>query len=140
MAQSGRKKVSKTRNEKATKKFLGKALNAKRNDIPYVITVDKNSAYLAAIKELKNEATLPKDIPIRQVIHLNNIVEQDHRRVKRQSHHAMGYFSYKTVYNTMRSIETMPIIFKGQQYHIFDRTPQSYKNFIHHQFGLVGEF
>lgn len=123
MAQSGRKKVSKT-----------------RNDYPYVITVDKNPAYPAAIEALKNEATLPKDIPIRQVRHLNNIVEQDHRRVKRQSRHAMGYFSYKTAYNTIRSIETMHIIFKGQQYHILDRTPQNYKSFIHHQFGIMAEF
>ena len=132
--------LSKTRNAKAAKRFLGKALNAKRNECPYVITVDKNPAYPAAIEELKNEGKLPEDIPIRQVKYLNNIVEQDHRRVKRKSRHAMGYFSYKTAYNTIRGIETMHMIFKGQLYHIFDRTAQSYKNFIHRQFGLAGEF
>jgi len=132
--------LSKTRNAKAAKRFLVKALNAKHNEDPYVITVDKNPAYPTAIEELKNEGKLPKDIPFRQIKYLNNIVEQDHRRVKRKSRNAMGYVSYKTAYNTIRGIETMHMIFKGQLYHIFNRTAQSYKNFIHRQFGLAGAF
>ncbi len=132
--------LSKTRNKKAAKKFLGKALNAKHNGCPHSVTVDKNPAYPAAIEELKNEAKIPKDTLVRQEKYLNNIIEQDHRRVKRKSRHAMGYFSYKTAYNTIRGIETMHMIFKGQLYHLFDRTVQSYKNFIHRQFGLVGAF
>jgi len=132
--------LSKTRNHKAAKRFLGKALNAKQNEEPYVITIDKNPAYPAAIGELKTEGKLPNDIPVRQIKYLNNIVEQDHRRVKRKSRHAMGYFSYKTAYNTIRGIETMHMIFKDQLFHIFNRTAQSYKNFIHRQFGLAGEF
>jgi len=128
--------LSKTRNQKAAKRFLGKALHAKRNETPHSITIDKNPAYPPAIAELKQEGKLPKDVTIRQCKYLNNIVEQDHRRVKRKLRQVMGYFSYKTAYNTIRGIETLHMIFKGQLWHLFDRSPRSYKYFIHRQFHL----
>ena len=70
------------RNRKAAKRFLKKALGSNHNQIPRVITVDKNPAYPIAIDELKNEKKLSKSVEIRQVKYLNNIVEQDHRSVK----------------------------------------------------------
>jgi transposase-like protein len=51
--------------------------------MPRVITVDKNPAYPIAIHGLKNEKKLSENIEIRQVKYLNNIVEQDHRSIKR---------------------------------------------------------
>ena len=51
--------------------------------MPRIITVDKNASYPIAIDELKNEKKLSKNIEIRQVKYLNNIVEQDPRSVKR---------------------------------------------------------
>jgi transposase, IS6 family len=75
---------------------------------------------------------------LRQVKYLNNIVEQDHRRVKRKARHAMGYFSYETANNTIGGFEIMQMIFKGQLNCLCDNsTAQDYKNFIHRQFELA---
>jgi transposase-like protein len=54
-------------------------LGSKHNQMPRVITVDKNPAYPIAIHELKNDRILPKNVGLRQIKYLNNIVEQDHR-------------------------------------------------------------
>ena len=75
--------LSAKRNRKAEKRFLKKALSSNHNQIPRVITVDKNPAYFIAIHELKNEKKLSENVEIRQAKHLNNIVEQDHRSIKR---------------------------------------------------------
>jgi transposase, IS6 family len=64
---------------KAAKRFFKKALSSNHNQIPREITVDKNPAYPPAIDKLKNDKILPKNIDIRQIKYLNNIVEQDHR-------------------------------------------------------------
>ncbi len=62
---------------------LKKALSSNQNQIPIVITVDKNPAYPSAIDELKNDKIIPKNVGIRQIKYLNNIIEQDHRSIKR---------------------------------------------------------
>jgi len=76
--------------------------------------VDKNPAYPAAIRELKAEGTLSKRCRLRQCRYLNNIVEQDHRTVKRRSRGAMGYGSFGTAWKTLQGIETMHMINKGR--------------------------
>ena len=68
--------LSTKRDRKAAKRFFKKALVSNHNQIPRVITVDKNASYPIAINELKNEKKLSKNIEIRQVKYLNNIVEK----------------------------------------------------------------
>jgi IS6 family transposase len=67
--------LSSKRNRTAAKRFLKKALSSNRNQIPILITVDKNPAYPSAIDKLKNDEILPKSIGIRQIKYLNNIIE-----------------------------------------------------------------
>ena len=78
------------RDAAAAKRFFRKAFQSPGNPSPRVINVDKNPAYPAAIRELKAEGTLSKRCRLRQCRYLNNIVEQDHRRVKRRSRLADG--------------------------------------------------
>jgi len=79
-----------------------------------VITVDKNSAYPAAINELKKEGFLPEACEVRQVKYLNNIVEQDHRFIKWLVKPGLGFQSFHTAWRTLRGYETMHMIRKGQ--------------------------
>ncbi len=58
--------LSESRDKEAAKRFFKKAFAASHNRTPRVITVDKNPAYPVAIQELKDEESLPEDIPIRQ--------------------------------------------------------------------------
>src|SRR5665647_3835841 len=62
---------------------IKKALGSKHNQVPRAITVDKNPAYPIAIGELKNDRILPQNVSLRQIKYLNNIIEQDHRSIKR---------------------------------------------------------
>ncbi|MFE7084102.1 IS6 family transposase, partial [Priestia megaterium] len=76
--------LSKARNKQAAKRFFKKALAFWHVSIPRTITVDKNPAYPIAIQELKEEKKMPEGIQIRQIKYLNNIVEQDHRFIKKR--------------------------------------------------------
>lgn len=78
--------LSPTRNTKAAKRFLSKTLNGLKDwDKPRVINTDKAPAYAAALAELKKEGKCPKDTQHRQVKYLNNVIEADHGKLKRQA-------------------------------------------------------
>ena len=72
------------RDAAAAKRFFRKALRALGNPIPRVINVDKNPAFPRAIEASKAEGTLPRRVRLRQCKYLNNIIEQDHRVVKKR--------------------------------------------------------
>jgi IS6 family transposase len=75
--------LSPRRDAEAAKRFFAKALAAPHSSTPRVITVDKNAAYPKAFKELKAERVLPASCELRQSKYLNNLIEQDHRFIKR---------------------------------------------------------
>ena len=79
-----------------------------------MITVDKNAAYPPAIAELKKAATLPETTETRQVKYLNNLVEQDHRFIKRRVKPGLGFGSFNTARRTLKGYEAMNMIRKGQ--------------------------
>jgi transposase, IS6 family len=70
--------LSAKRDARAAKRFFRKMLKAASRSSPRVINVDKNQAYPPAVKQLKEEGTLPNRTQLRQCKHLNNILEQDH--------------------------------------------------------------
>ncbi len=106
--------LSAKRNAKAAERFLRKTLKADHTQTPRVINVDKNAAYPPAIEELKAEEELPKTTELRQVKYLNNRVEQDHRFIKRLTKPGMGFSSFNTARRTLRGMEAMNMIRKGQ--------------------------
>jgi IS6 family transposase len=64
--------------------------------------------------ELKTEGHLPASCELRQVKYLNNLVEQDHRFIKRLTKPGMGFFSFETAWRTLQGFEMMNMIRKGQ--------------------------
>ncbi|CAB3775300.1 IS6 family transposase ISBmu21 [Paraburkholderia humisilvae] len=74
------------RDKAAARRYLEKAID--RNSEPDTITVDKSGANLAALEALNTERSTP--IKVRQNKYLNNIVEQDHRAIKRIIKPMMG--------------------------------------------------
>ncbi|HEY4389321.1 MAG TPA: DDE-type integrase/transposase/recombinase, partial [Ktedonobacteraceae bacterium] len=81
---------------------------------PRVINVDKNAAYPKAIDELKAAGVLPQHVELRQVKYLNNLIEQDHRFIKRLTKPGMGFFSFETAGRTLQGFEMMNMLRKGQ--------------------------
>jgi len=81
---------------------------------PRVINVDKNAAYPKTIADLKAAGVLPPHVELRQVKYLNNLIEQDHRFIKRLTKPGMGFFSFETAWRTLQGFEAMNMIRKGQ--------------------------
>jgi transposase-like protein len=103
--------LTKQRDEQAAKKFLIKAIR-RHGGVPEKITIDGSAANEAAIKSYNAEHGTA--IIIRQVKYLNNIVEQDHRAVKRLTRPIMGFKSFAAAQSTLVGIELMHMIRKGQ--------------------------
>ncbi len=90
--------LSAKRNGKAAARFFRKVLAAKHTQAPRVITVDKNDAYPVAIDELKQDQMLKAETELRQSKYLNNVIEQDHRNVKRIVKPMMGFQSFNRIH------------------------------------------
>jgi putative transposase len=80
--------------------------------VPEKITIDKSGANTAAIQSV--QADSGADIELRQIKYLNNIVEQDHRAIKRIVRPMMGFKSTRCARIILAGIETMHMIRKGQ--------------------------
>ena len=72
------------------------------------------TAYPKAFNELKAAGLIPESCELRQGKYLNNLVEQDHRFIKRLTKPSMGFFSFETAWRTLQGYEIMNIIRKGQ--------------------------
>ena len=106
--------LSAKRDAKAAKRFLRKVLNASHTIAPRVITIDKNAAYPPAIETLKAGEALPETTETRQSKYLNNMVEQDHRFIKRRIKPGLGFGSFNSARRTVKGYEAMNMIRKGQ--------------------------
>jgi transposase-like protein len=82
--------------------------------MPQVMNVDKNHAYPAAVKALKADGALPRRVALGQRKYLNNVIEQDHRTVKKRVWLAKGYGSFQSAWRTLQGIETVNMIRKGR--------------------------
>ena len=98
------------RNKAAAKRFFDKAMQA--NSVPDKVTMDKSGANKAAIDDINDG--LENSIVVRQVKYLNNIVEQDHRAIKRVTRPMLGFKSFQSAKNILAGIELMHMIRKGQ--------------------------
>ena len=97
------------RDKKATLRFLTKAID--RNRKPGLINIDKSGANTAAIKQYNQNKN--KRIKVRQRKYMNNIAEQDHRRVKRITRAMLRFMSFHTAQQTLAAIELMAMLRKG---------------------------
>ena len=102
--------LTKERDEQAAKYFLTKAI--RRHGVPETITIDGSEANAAAIRNYNQEHGTT--IAIRQVKYLNNIVEQDHRAVKRMTRPMLGLKSFNAAQCTLAGVELMHMIKKRQ--------------------------
>src|SRR5438270_276862 len=81
--------LSERRDVAAAKRFLRKAM--KTHPAPRVITLDAYAASHRAISELKSAGAMPQRVRIRSSKYLNNVVEQDHRRIKHRIRPMLGF-------------------------------------------------
>jgi len=106
--------LNQTRSTRAAKRFFRKVLGQPHITAPRVINVDKNAAYIGAVNDLKKEKLLSEKCKRRPTKYMNNVVEQDHRFIKRRVNPGLGFGSYPTAWRTIQGYETMNMIRKGQ--------------------------
>src|SRR5258708_32994132 len=82
--------------------------------MPRVTNVDKTPTYPAAMEALKADGTIPRRVVLRQCKYLNNVIEQDHRTVKKRVWLAKGYGSFQSAWRTLQGIEAVNMIRKGR--------------------------
>ena len=98
------------RDKAAARRFFEKAID--QNGSPETVTVDKSGANLAALNAVNAERATP--IKVRQIKYLNNIVEQDHRAIKRRTRPMLGFKDFNCARVILSGIELMHMIKKGQ--------------------------
>lgn len=104
---------------------------------PRVINVDKNAASPQAISELKAAGVLPESVELRRVKYLNNLIEQDHRFIKRLTKPGMGFSSFETASKTLQGDEAMNMIRKGQVQGVRKGDILAQVQFLHQAFGVA---
>ena len=107
--------LSKRRDVAAAKRFFSRA--TKQHGAPRVITLDGYAASHRAVTNLKEAGTLPRRVRIRSCKYLNNVVEQNHRRIKQRIRPMLGFKRFETAAVTIRGIELASKI-KKQQFNL----------------------
>ena len=104
--------LTKRRMKGSAQRFLNKAIG--NNGKPRLINIDKSGANTEAIRIINRYSLTFKKIKTRRVKYLNNIVEQDHRTIKRRIAITTGFKEFESAQRTLAGIEIINIIRKDQ--------------------------
>jgi transposase-like protein len=129
--------LSAKRDVSAAKRFFKKMMRADHRRLPFTISVDKNAAYPEAFTTSQDEKVLPHDCKLRRVKYLNNIIEQDHRFIKKRVRAGLGYRSFDTAERTLQGVEAMNMIRKGQLKRVGRDDVMVQAKFVESLFGIA---
>jgi transposase-like protein len=102
------------RGESAARAFFGRALKTNQNRRPRKVNIDGNAATHRALRLLRQENSVWRPVIVRSCRYLNNIVEQDHRAIKRRCASMLGLKSFRTAAVTLAGVELAHRIRKRQ--------------------------
>ncbi|MGJ0580152.1 IS6 family transposase [Xenorhabdus bovienii] len=103
------------RDAAAALRFFRKAI--RHHGEPEMVTIDKSGANTAALATLNADKPEEENITLRQSKYLNNLVEQDHRNIKRRIRQMLGFKSFRRAQTLLAGIELIHMIRKGQYQH-----------------------
>jgi transposase-like protein len=118
------------RDVSAAKRFFKKMMRADHRRLPFSILVDKNAAYPEALTSSQEEKVLPQDCALRRVKCLNNIIEQDHRFIKKKVRSSQCYKSFHTEERTLEGTEAVNMMRKGQVKRLSGNDVRSQAKFV----------
>lgn len=129
--------LSAERDVSAAKRFFKKLMRADHHRLPYSISVDKNAAYSEAFTTSQAERIVPKDCKLRRVKYLNNVIEQDHRFVKKKVRASQCFKRFHTAERTLEGIESVNVMRKGQVKRLAGRDARGQAKFVASLFGVA---
>ncbi|MCP4053476.1 MAG: IS6 family transposase, partial [Mesoflavibacter sp.] len=96
----------------AALRFFKKAINGQAK--PELVNIDKSGANTAALTAINNSLPIEDAITIRHNKYLNNLIEQDHRNIKRRTRPMLGFKSFRRAQTILAGVELINMIKKGQ--------------------------
>ncbi len=121
----------------AAKRFFKKMMGAEHRRLPFSLSVDKNAAYPEAFSASQAERIVPRDCKLRRVKYLNNVIEQDHRFVKKKVRASQCFKSFHTAERTPEGIESVNRMRKGQVKRLSGDDAQGQAKFVASLFGVA---
>jgi IS6 family transposase len=106
--------LSAKRDVSAAKRFFKKMMRADHRRLPFTIGTDKRASYPEAFATSIKEKVLPLDCKLRRVKYLNNVIEQDHRAIRRRWRAMQCFRSFHTAERAIEGIEALHMMRKGQ--------------------------
>ncbi len=129
--------LSAKRDVSAAKRFFHKVMRADHRRLPFSISVDKNAAYPDAFTASQEEKVLPFDCKLRRVKYLNNVIEQDHRFVKKRVRAAQCFKTFGAAERTLSGIEALNMLRKGQVKRLGGSDAQGQARFVRSLFAVA---
>jgi len=108
--------LSAKQDAEAAKRFLAKALGRHNHSTPRVIHTDGHGAYPPAIAQLKTDGVLDENCRHRIGRYLNDLVEQEHRTIKRRVKASQHFRSFWGAWRTLAGYEAVHTPRKGQAF------------------------
>jgi transposase-like protein len=130
--------LSAKRDVSAVKRFFKKMMRAEQRRLPFSISVDKNAAYLEAFTSSQEEKILPTDCNLRRVKYLNNVIEQDHRFIKKKVRASQCFKRFHTAERTLAGIEAVNMMRKGQVKRLAGNDARGQVTFVAWLFQIAG--
>ena len=129
--------LSAKRDADAAKRLFRKALRDRSHPQPRVINTDLAPIYTSAIPAIKKEGTLRRRCKHRPVQYLNNILEQDHRAIKRRVNAKQGFREFHSARRTIQGYEAINMLRKGQVRWMSGTDVRGHNQFVDRVFGLA---
>ncbi len=112
-------------------------MRADHRRLPFSISVDKHASYPDAFTASQEENVLPFDCRLRRTKYLTNIVEQDHRFVRKRWRSVQSFRSFHTAERTLEGVEAMHMMRKGQVKRLDGRDAVGQANVVMSLFGIA---
>ena len=129
--------LSARRDVPAAKRFFKKLMGAAHRRLPFTIGTDRHASYPEAFATSVKEKVLPRDCKLRPVKYLNNVIEQDHRAIRRRWRAAQRFRSFQTAERTLEGVEAMHMLRKGQIKRLDGRDAVGQAKFIENLFRVT---
>src|SRR5687768_4639586 len=112
------------------KRFFKKMMRADHRRLPFSISVDKHASYTDTFPISQEEKVLPLDCKLRRTKYLTNIVEQDHRFIRRRWRSMQCFRSFHTAERTLDGVEALHMMRKGQVKRLNGRDAKGQAKFV----------
>jgi transposase-like protein len=129
--------LSAKRDVPAAKRFFKKVMSADHRRLPFTIGADEHASHPEAFAASVKEKVLPLDCKLRRVKYLNNIIEQDHRAIRRRWRAMQCFRSFHTAERKLEGIESLHMMSKGQVKRLDGRDSAGHAKFVGSLFGVA---